>query len=306
MATGASYDTKGKLTLRPAVTRERKAGKRPQRRKAAADRPNVLGGILAFLWLIVVAVPLYMAIKYSLQSRSSYLRAGPLSLPRQANLNNYGSVLRQGFALDFGNTVVVTVSSVAIVLGLSVPAAYAIVRSRNRLVSGVFRIFLMGLAVPAQAALIPLYLMMSHAGLYDSLLAIILPTAAFGLPIAILVLAGALRDVPGELYDAMAIDGAGPPRMFWKLVLPFGRSAITTVGIFTALSAWNGFIFPLVLTQSASTRVLTLGLYNFQGQYQTNVPGLMAAVVLSALPIFVVYVLGRRWLVGGLAGLGGK
>lgn len=269
-------------------------------------RPNVLGGFFALLWFIVVAVPLYMAIKYSLQSRSQYLAQGPLALPKKVNFNNYASVLQQGFAVDFGNTVIVMVTAVAIVLALSVPAAYAIVRSRSRLVTSVFRIFLMGLAVPAQAALIPLYLMISRLGLYDSLIGIILPTAAFGLPIAILVLAGALRDVPRELYDAMSIDGAGPPRMFWTLVLPFGRSAIATVGIFTALNAWNGFIFPLVLTQSASSRVLTLGLYNFQGEYQTNVPGLMAAVVFSALPIFVVYLLGRRWLVRGLAGLGGK
>lgn len=273
---------------------------------ATRTRPNILAGVLALLWFIVVAVPIYMAVKYSLQSQSGYLRAGPLSLPGSVNFSNYGSVLSQGFAVDFGNTVVVTVSSVAIVLGLAAPAAYAIVRSRRRVVSAVFRMFLMGLAVPAQAAIIPLYLMMSRAGLYDSLIGIILPTAAFGLPIAILVLSGALRDVPAEMYDAMAIDGAGAPRMFWSLVLPFGRSALTTVGIFTALSAWNGFIFPLVLTQSPSTRVLTLGLFEFQGQYQTNVPGLMAAVVLSALPIFVVYVFGRRWLIGGLAGLGGK
>lgn len=306
MATGTTYQAKGKLTLRPSTNREapRRRGSRSSR--ATASRPNVLGGALALLWFIVVAVPIYMAIKYSLQSRSGYLREGPLALPKQVNLNNYSNVLHQGFAIDFGNTVVVTVSSIAIVLGLSVPAAYAIVRSRGRLVSGVFRVFLMGLAVPAQAALIPLYLMMTRLGLYDSLIGIILPTAAFGLPIAILVLAGSLRDVPGEMYDAMSIDGAGPHRMFWSLVVPFGRSAITTVGIFTALNAWNGFIFPLVLTQSASSRVLTLGLYNFQGQYQTDVPALMAAVILSALPIFVVYIFGRRWLIGGLAGLGGK
>ena len=306
MATGASYQTKGKLSFRTTVSGETPTGTRGRRRMATRTRPNILAGVLALLWFIVVAVPIYMAVKYSLQSQSGYLRAGPLSLPRSVNFSNYGSVLSQGFAVDFGNTVVVTVSSVAIVLGLAAPAAYAIVRSRRRVVSAVFRMFLVGLAVPAQAAIIPLYLMMSRAGLYDSLIGIILPTAAFGLPIAILVLSGALRDVPAEMYDVMAIDGAGAPRMFWSLVLPFGRSALTTVGIFTALSAWNGFIFPLVLTQSPSTRVLTLGLFDFQGQYQTNVPGLMAAVVLSALPIFVVYVFGRRWLIGGLAGLGGK
>ena len=93
--------------------------------------------------------------------------------------------------------------------------------------------------------------------------------------------------------------------MLFTLVLPLARPALVTVSVFTALGAWNGFLFPLVLTQSDSTRVLTLGLFNFQGQFGTNVPGLLAAVTLSVLPIFALYLVGRRFLVGGLtAGFG--
>jgi xylobiose transport system permease protein len=137
-------------------------------------------------------------------------------------------------------------------------------------------------------------------------LRIILPIAAFSLPISVLILVGSFRDVPRETYEAMSLDGASAASIFRHLVLPFGKAAIMTVGIFTALGAWNGFIFPLLLTQSAELGLLTLSLYVFQGEFRTNVPGLMAAVVLSALPIFLLYLFGRRWLLAGLVGVGGK
>ncbi len=121
--------------------------------------------------------------------------------------------------------------------------------------------------MPAQAVIVPLYLMITQLRLYDSLLAIILPTAAFALPLSVVVLTSSLRDVPKELYEAMTVDGAGPVRTLFSLVLPLSRSGLATVGIFTALQAWNGFLFPLILTQDASVRVLTLGLWDFQGQY---------------------------------------
>jgi xylobiose transport system permease protein len=107
------------------------------------------------------------------------------------------------------------------------------------------------------------------------------------------------------LYEAQEIDGAKAWTTLIRLVLPLARPAIVTVAVFTGLTAWNGFLFPLVLTQSESTRVLTLGLWNFQGQFGTNVPALLAAVTLSVLPIFAVYLIGRRFLLGGLtAGFG--
>jgi xylobiose transport system permease protein len=173
-------------------------------------------------------------------------------------------------------------------------------------VAGGFSVMLLGLAVPNQAVIVPLYLMITQMRLYDSLLAIILPTAAFALPLSIVVLTSSLRDVPKELYEAITIDGAGAGRALFSLVLPLSRPGLATVGIFTALQAWNGFLFPLVLTQDASVRVLTLGLWDFQGQYGTNVPLVTAAVTLSLVPLLVVYLLGRRYLLAGLTAGAGK
>lgn len=272
-----------------------------KRLRSARQRPNVLAGLGATLWLLVVGVPLYFVVITSVRERSGYLSAGPLSLPETFTLENYALAFEVGFGRFLLNSAIVTVATVALVVSLALPAAYAIVRSRSRAVRTGFSLFLLGLAIPAQAVIIPLYLIITRFHLYDTLIAIILPTAAFALPISIVVLTSSLRDVPRELYEAMTVDGAGPTGIFLRLVLPLARPGMVTVGIFAGLQAWNGFLFPLVMTQSQSTRVLPLGLWEFQGQYGTNVPGIMAAVVISAIPIFALYIFARRQLLGGLA-----
>jgi xylobiose transport system permease protein len=278
----------------------------PSRLRRAAVRANWAAGLAALAWLVFALTPIYLMVKDAVQTTDSYINAGPLSLPRHFTGHNFVDVFDRGFTRYLVNTAIVTVASAALTVLLAFPAAYAIVRSRSRLVSGVFRVFLAGLAIPAQATIIPVFLMITRMHLYDSLTAIVLPTVAFGLPLSVLVLASALRDVPRELYEAMTLDGSGSVRLLWSLALPLSRASITTVSVYSALNAWNGFLFPLILTQSDEQRVQTLGLYNFQGEFTSNVPGLMAAVLLSALPIFVVYLFARRWLIAGLAGVGGK
>jgi xylobiose transport system permease protein len=269
-------------------------------------RPNLLGGLGAGAWLVVVGVPLYFLAVTSVRASSDYLSEGPTAPPSSLTAENYVEVLTSEFPRYFVNNVLVTAACVAIVLVLALPAAYAIVRSRSRAVSAGFSVLLLGLAVPAQAVIVPLYLMITQLRLYDSLLAIVLPTAAFALPLSVVVLTSSLRDLPEELFEAATIDGAGPARTLFSLVLPLSRPGLATVGIFTALQAWNGFLFPLVLTQDPAVRVLTLGLWDFQGQYGTDVPLVTAAVTLSLAPLLVVYLLGRRYLLAGLTAGAGK
>ncbi len=287
----------------------RMSGGSPQRtagRRPLLSRANIPGGAASLIWLAIVLVPLWCMLTWSVQNRDGFLDNGPLSLPRELTLENLQTVLEGGFTNAFVNTAIVTVVSVALTLVCAVPAAYAVVRSTSRFVAGAFSVFLLGLAIPAQAVIIPVYLMIVRMGLYDTKAAIILPTVAFGLPFAVLILAGSLRDVPAENYEAMTLDGAGPMRTLWSLVIPMSRGSIVAVGIYSALQAWNGFLFPLILTQSEEQQILTLNLWNFQTEYGVNIPGLMTAVLLSAAPVFIAYVLARRWIVAGLAGLGGK
>jgi raffinose/stachyose/melibiose transport system permease protein/xylobiose transport system permease protein len=276
-----------------------------RRRRVGRERPNHLAGVLSVFWLLLVLVPLYYMVNGSFRTRQDYLTDNPLTPPGSPTLDNYRSVFTGGFGRYFVNNIVVTVGTVAIVVALTVPAAYAVARNAGPVVQRGFSLMLIGLAVPAQATIIPVFLIINQLHLYDTLLAIILPTAAFALPVAMLVMTNSLRDIPNELYEAQTLDGAGPLGTLRTLVLPLAKPAITTVVVFTSMNAWNGFLFPLVLTQSASQRTLTRGLQTFQSQFGTNVPGLLAAVTLSLLPIFAVYLFGRRYLLGGLtAGFG--
>ncbi|HTR90564.1 MAG TPA: carbohydrate ABC transporter permease [Trebonia sp.] len=270
------------------------------------QRPNYAAGVAAVTWLLIIGVPLYALINTSLHGESVYADGGPLSAPTHLTTVNFGTVVSSGFLRDIGNTVVVAAMTVVIVLLFGVPISYAVVRGRGWTSSAVFRVFLLGLAIPAQAVIIPLFLIINHLGLYDTLWAIILPTAAFALPVSVLVLSGGMRDISGSLYEAMALDGASPARVLIQLVIPLSRGAIATTAVFAALQAWNGFLFPLIMTQSGSDKVVTLGLYNFVSEYGANVPALLAAVLLSAVPILIVYLFARRYLVMGLMGAGGK
>lgn len=269
-------------------------------------RPNYPAGLATGLWLLIVAIPLYVLVNATLKTRADYTESGPLAPVRHATLTNYGDAFTSGFGRYLLNTALVTAAVVGVVLLLVPPLSYAIVRARGWATSLVFRAFLLGLAIPAQAVVVPVFYVITSVGLYDNLLGVILPTAAFALPVCTLVLSGAMRDITTDLYEAMAIDGASPTRSFFWLVLPLSRGGIATIVVFSALQAWNGFLFPLILTQSDSTKVITLGLYNFQTQYGINVPGLLAAVVVSMMPVLLVYLFARRALVQGLMGVGGR
>lgn len=271
----------------------------------ARTTPNVLGGLAGWVWLAIIIVPIYYILVTSLRPQSDYYAENPLSWPSDPTLDAYGQVLANDFLRYFGNSVLVTLVSALVILAVSLMASYVVVRSRRRSTARLFQVFLLGIAIPIQATIIPVYYLIVRLGLYDTLWAIILPSIAFAIPLSVLILTNFLRDVPAELFESMKVDGAGEWRTLWSLALPLTRPAIMTVAVYNALQVWNGFLFPLVLTQSAETRVLPLSLWSFQGEFSVNVPAVLAAVVLSVLPILAAYIVGRRQLVSGLtAGFG--
>lgn len=270
------------------------------RETAIGERPNILAGVFGAVWLVIVLAPIWYIVLASLRSQAAYTAANPWIPSGALGLDNFGAVLAQGFTDYLRNSVLITVSSVLITTTFALLAGYAIVRGRTLFTKVVFRLFLLGLAVPGTAVLIPLYYVVTSIRLYDSFWAIILPSAAFGLPVSVLVMTNFLRDVPRELFEAMAIDGAREHHVLLRLILPISRPAIMAVMVFNTLGAWNGFIFPLILTSSKTFRVLPMAVYNFQTEYTINVPGILATVVISALPLVVLYAVGRRYIVRGL------
>ncbi|TMR97473.1 carbohydrate ABC transporter permease [Nonomuraea basaltis] len=274
--------------------------------KKVTRRPNWLAGSISWLWLAIVIVPIYWIVITSFKARSDYYTENPLVPPSAPTLANYQLVIESDFIRYFINSVVVTVGAVVPAVAVSFMAAYAIVRSgRGRFLRYTNSLLLMGLAIPHQATIIPIYLIIIKLGLYDTLLALILPSIAFAIPLSVLVLSNFIRDVPKELFESMRLDGASEIGTLWHLALPLTRPAVVTVVVYNALSIWNGFLLPLILTQSPEQRTLPLALWSFQGQYSVNVPAVLASVVLTTVPILVLYVVGRRQLLAGLtAGFG--
>ncbi|SDT06440.1 carbohydrate ABC transporter permease [Jiangella sp. DSM 45060] len=269
------------------------------------ETPNVLGALGGLVWVVVTIVPVYYLVLTSLRRQQDYYVENPLLPPADPTLDAYRLVLENDFLRYLGNSVVVTVAAVAVILTVSLMASYYVVRAGTPLSRGTLRLALLGLAIPVQATIIPVYYLIVRLGLYDSLVALILPAIAFAVPISVLIIVNFVRDIPAELFESMRADGAGHGRILLALVLPLSRPALLTVGIYQALQVWNGFLFPLILTQSSSVRVLPLSLWAYQGQFAVNVPAVLAAVTLSALPVLAAFVVGRRQLVSGLtAGFG--
>ena len=266
---------------------------------------NILGGFLGWVWLATVIVPVYYILITSVRQQNDIFTENPLSLPSNPTFDAYKRVFENDFLLYVGNSVFVTVMTVLIILIVSFMVSYMIVRRNDAWSRGIYKVIITGLAIPMQATIIPVYYIIIQIGLYDTLWALILPSAAFAIPISVLIMTNFLRDVPLSLFEAMAVDGASEFTTMVRLAIPMVKPAIITVAIYDALNVWNGFLFPLILTQSASNRVNPLSLWLFQGQFTVDVPGILAAVVISVLPILTAYIFGRRQMVAGLtAGFG--
>lgn len=271
------------------------------RSQGVTRRPNWVAGAISWIWLAIVIVPIYWIVITSFKAQSDYYAENPFMPPSDPTLANYRLVIESDFIRYFFNSVVVTVGAVVPAVVVSFMAAYAIVRNgRGRFLRGTNSLILMGLAVPHQATIIPIYLIIIKLGLYDTPMAMILPSIAFAIPLSVLILTNFIRDVPKELFESMRLDGASELGTLWHLALPLTRPAVVTVTIYNALTIWNGFLLPLILTQSPEQRTLPLALWSFQGQYSVNVPAVLASVVLTTVPILVLYVVGRRQLLAGL------
>ncbi|WP_026556351.1 carbohydrate ABC transporter permease [Arthrobacter sp. 35W] len=279
----------------PAAAPARNAGLKRKLRKL-----NLPAGAAGWIWLAVIILPIYYIVITSLKTQAGYFGQNPLALPTAPTLENYGMVLEADFARYFLNSAIITVGAVVPTVLFAFMASFAIVRGKGRFLKGVNALFLMGLAIPLQATIIPVYLMIIRLNLYDSLLAIILPSIAFAIPLSVLIMANFIRDVPNELFESMRLDGCSEWQTMWRLALPLTKPAIVTVAIYNGLGVWNGFLLPLILTQSPELRVLPLALWTFQGEFSVNIPAVLASVVLTTLPILVLYIVGRRQLLSGL------
>jgi raffinose/stachyose/melibiose transport system permease protein len=240
-----------------------------------------------------------------------FLCAGKTEAEARANIWGlsaswtWGNFRTALFEYDFGryllNSVIVTVSAVAMTLAAAALAGFAFARVRFRGRSLAFYLFLAGMMVPVHIVLIPLLRTVRFLHIADTHAALVATYVAFSLPVSIFILRGFFEGVPAELEEAARIDGCSTVGVFWHVCLPAARPALAVVTIFNFVTLWNEFIFALTLLNAPERSTLPLGLYNFsQKEYGANVPLTCAALSMSVLPVILVYLLAQKHIIRGL------
>jgi raffinose/stachyose/melibiose transport system permease protein len=254
------------------------------------------------LYTLVCLIPVILVVMNSMKTRAAIFGA-PLipPTPRTFDLVGYWTVLGQGnFLLYFGNSLIVTLGSIACVLLFGAMAAFALseYRFRGNTLMGLY--LALGIMIPIRLGTIAILNIMVATSLVNTHLGLILVYTAQGLPLAIFILSEFMRGVSDDLKNAARIDGLSEYAIFFKLVLPLVRPAIATVAVFTMIPIWNDLWFPLILAPGESTKTVTLGAQIFIGQFVTNWNAVLAALTLAILPVLALYLVFSRQLIRGI------
>lgn len=289
------------------MTRPARPGARPgpvRSRRLRAGRLVALA--LATAWLVIVVAPLYYMLLATFRTQGTYLTDNPWVPSGDLSLDSYRTVFAAGLGRYLLNSVLLTAVCIIVTVTISLAAAFRVVRRSARWVHASFTLMLFGLAIPVQAIIVPLYVLIYKMGLYDTLLALILALSAAAIPVSVLIMVSFIRDIPRELIDAMLVDGGSEWTVFRLLIWPMSRPVMATLAIYNGLNVWNNFLLPLVLTQGNGVAVLPLGLTKLQGMYSVNVPAVMAGVLLSVLPLLLLFVFMRRQVMTSLGGVAAR
>jgi len=254
---------------------------------------------------VLMLVPLVWMLVTSVETLNETRHFPPILVPHHVRLGNYTEVLRNApFARWFLNTLIVTVAVVVGNLFLCSLAGYAFARLKFFGRDVVFILVLATLMIPFQVIMIPTFLIVRKLGLIDTLGALILPNlgSAFG----IFLLRQFFRTLPIELEEAARIDGASRLGVLFKIVIPLSGPALATLAVILFLWTWNDFLWPLVTIYNPNNMTLQLGLTTFQGTHQSSTQLLMAANVMSLVPILVLFFVAQRYFIRGIATTGLK
>jgi raffinose/stachyose/melibiose transport system permease protein len=263
------------------------------------DAPLLKHALLA-LFAIPYVYPIFWLLVNSFKTTEEIFR-DPWGLPRQFQWSNYPEAWVTGkIGHYFLNSVLVTGGALAVLILLASMAAFAIARMRWRLSGVVLGLFTIGMMIPIHATLLPLFMFFSRLSLTNSRLALVFLYAAFGLPVAILILANFFRSFPREIEEAAAMDGCSMAMLFWKITLPMSRAALFTVLIFSFMNIWNELLVALVFISDVDRMTLPVGLMNFKGQYATNYAPLLAATILVIIPGIIVYSMFNNRIIEGM------
>jgi raffinose/stachyose/melibiose transport system permease protein len=262
--------------------------------------PALARHLVLSLVSLTVLVPIGYVIIASLKTVPDFF-GNPYGLPTEWAWDNYARAWDEArLSITLRNSVIVTVTAVAASTLLAAMISYGISRRDRWLAMPLYVLFTGGLLVPGQMVILPLFILLRRIGLFGTLLALILPYTALGLPLGVLILTPLIATMPRELVDAGRVDGAGEWRIFARIVLPLLRPGLASVCILNGVWMWNEFFIPLVLSLNVDTQTMPVGIVSFIGTYSTEWGLVFASVVMATAPVVVAYLALSRQFISGL------
>jgi len=247
-----------------------------------------------------VLIPILYAVLGGFRDNAQ-INSSPLGLPEPWVFSNYSEILGSStFWRQVWNSTLIALISTLLTVPLAALAAFVFARFAFPGREVLYAVFTLGLLFPIAVAILPIFIMVRNLGLLDNPLGVALPQAAFGLPLTIVILRPFFASFPNELQDAAAIDGCGPFRFFWQILLPLSRPVLATVSVLALVGSWNAFLLPLVVLTDADKWTLPLGVTNYSTQYTADIARILAFTTLSIVPALVFYAFAERHLVRGL------
>ena len=259
--------------------------------------------VLLAVWTIIVIVPFLWVVLSSFKTTKEIL-ASPFSLPAHWRFDNYVHAWTDaGIRQFFLNTVIVVSVALVLVMLLGAMCAYVLARFKFPGARFIYYLMLAGLTFPIFLAIVPLFFILKNIELINTLPGLIMVYVAFALPFTVFFLYAFFRTLPDDVYEAALIDGAGEWRTFFRIMLPMARPGMAAVAIFNFLGLWNQFLLPVALNTDQSKYVLTQGMASFASQagYAVDFGALFAAVVITVVPVLIVYVIFQRRLEGSVS-----
>jgi len=261
---------------------------------------------LWILALIVTAfaaiymVPLYAMVVISLKTTREVIFT-PLTFPKSLYLENFQRTWKaMNFLNVYKNSTFVALTSVCIRIVLASMASFTLGKHRSRMNHFLYLLFLSGLMIPIYTVLVPLLQLIKNLGLMNSLWGLIVVYSATGMPFAIFMLTGFIRSIPNELVEAAIVDGCSIYKIFWVIMFPLLKPAITTLFILDFLAIWNDFLLPMLTLTRNSMKTITVAIYSFYGEYGSRWELSFSAYLLAIVPIIIVYMFLQRNIVNGI------
>jgi raffinose/stachyose/melibiose transport system permease protein len=268
------------------------------------NKKTILGSVsiytILIVYFIIIAYPLFWMVVNSFKTTEE-IYANSWALPQDWLFSNYVDAWNTGISAYFLNSLIITVSTCLLTVFLSALGAYGLSRFEFKGKNILLIICMGGMMLSPQVSLVPLYKLIQLLGIHDTYLALILPYVAYRIPITLILIRAAFLEVPKDLEESAFLDGCNTWSIFTKIFIPMNLPILLTAIVLTAYFTWNEFMFALIFVDSESLKTIPAGLMQFRDALQTNWGVLLAGLMISALPIIILFLFMQKYFVRGLS-----